>query len=38
VLDGLAERAADLNATLDVERTAAGTRVRVRLPPSAARR
>lgn len=38
VLDGLAERAADLNATIDVERTPAGTAVRVHVPPSAAGR
>lgn len=38
VVDGLAERAADLNASIDVERTPAGTAVRVRVPPSAAGR
>jgi signal transduction histidine kinase len=39
VLDGLAARAADLNATLVVEQAAGeGTVVRVTLPPSAARR
>ena len=38
VVDGLAERAADLNASIDVERTPAGTAVRVRVPPSAAER
>jgi two-component system NarL family sensor kinase len=38
VVDGLAARAADLNAALDVERTEAGTAMRVTLPPSAARR
>jgi two-component system, NarL family, sensor kinase len=37
VVDGLAARAADLNATLAVERTSEGTAVRVTLPPSAAR-
>lgn len=36
VVDGLAARAADLNATLAVERTGEGTAVRVTLPPSAA--
>jgi signal transduction histidine kinase len=36
VIDGLAERAADLNGELSVERTSLGTTVTVRLPPSSA--
>jgi two-component system NarL family sensor kinase len=38
VLDGLAGRAADLNATLEVDQGGEGTVVRVTLPPSAATR
>jgi signal transduction histidine kinase len=37
VVDGLTARAADLNATLAVERSGEGTAVRVTLPPSSAR-
>ena len=37
VLDGLSERARELNGTLTVSRDAPGTTIRVTLPPSAAR-
>ncbi len=37
VLDGLSERAAELNGTFTAERTEHGTTIRVTLPPSAAR-
>jgi two-component system NarL family sensor kinase len=37
VLDGLAERAAELNGAFAAERTEHGTTIRVSLPPSAAR-
>ena len=37
VLDGLAERAAELNGTFTAERAEHGTTIRVTLPPSAAR-
>ena len=36
VLDGLAERAAELNGTFASETTTVGTWIAVRLPPSAA--
>lgn len=37
VLDGLEARATDLNGSLEVDRDDAGTTIRVRLPPTAAR-